>query len=93
MAPRRIVADAKFKRAMERLGSPNAAALVRRVARQLANKPHSAPALDGADVRVLRTRSYAGYPALRLFYTFDAHAVYLLDVQQYDELTASVEGA
>lgn len=93
MAPRRIVADAKFKRAMERLGSPNAAALVRRVARQLADKPHCAPAVDGADVRVLRMRSYAGYPALRLFYTFDAHAVYLLDVQQYDELTASVEGA
>lgn len=92
MTPRNLTADPRFKRALARLGSANAAALVRRVARRLALHPHRATTVLAGGIHMLRMRSYPAYPALRLFYTYDAHTVYLLDVQRYDELVEG-EGA
>lgn len=86
---RRIVVTAPFRRALRRLGSPAAEAFVRSVARSIAQRPEHAPQVTGTDVRVLRTRSYAGLPALRIFFTSDAQAVYLLDVTPYDELSVT----
>jgi hypothetical protein len=91
MPPRRLIADAKFQRAVKCLGSRGAEALVRQLARRLAEQPQCGTRVSATDVHQLLTRSHAGYPALRLFYTFDAYAVYLLHVERYDELTASVE--
>jgi len=42
--------------------------------------------LPGSRIRALRSHSYGRYPALRLFYSFDEEAVYLLYVEPYDEL-------
>ncbi len=90
--PRRLIADAKFQRAVKGLGSRAAEALVRQLARRIAEQPLCGTQVSATDVYILLTRSHAGYPALRLFYTFDAYAVYLLHVERYDELTTSVEG-
>ncbi len=53
------------------------------------NYPQSAPTLRDNDIRILKTRSYGAYPALRLFYAIDAEAVYLLYIEHYDELLRS----
>jgi predicted acylesterase/phospholipase RssA len=82
MPPRRIIADPTFQRAMKRLGSGNVRTLVRYLARFACERPEHGTPVNGTDVYLLRTRSHDGYPALRLFYTFDAYAVYLLNVER-----------
>lgn len=84
---RRVVALDEFEVSLQDLGSHGAARLVHALARHIAGNPERAPSLDGMNVRVLKTKSYGDHPALRLFYTFDAHAVYLLHVERYDELS------
>ena len=42
------------------------------------------PAL-GAGIHVLKTRSYGGFVALRLYYWMDDEDVLLLEIQRYDE--------
>ena len=68
------------------LGSQSAAGPVRSVARQLASAPEWGMPVHGSALYLLRTRSHAGYPALRLLNTFDVYTVYLLNVEPYDEL-------
>jgi hypothetical protein len=93
MPPRRIIADAAFQRALRRLSDGRADAVVRHLARRLAESPERGTPVPGTDVYLLRTRTHGSYPALRLFYTFDVYAVYLLNVERYDELTASDAGS
>lgn len=49
---------------------------------------HPGPVRNPPDreLHVLRSRSYQSYPALKLFYSVDAEAVYLLWIEAYDEL-------
>ena len=44
------------------------------------------PVLLNGTMRLFRARAYARYPALRIFYTYDDTAVYLLYVDLEDEL-------
>lgn len=84
---RRIVTLAEFEECVTGLGSPATARLVRALAHSIAENPTRAPRLDRLNVHVLRTRSDANHPALRIFYAFDEYAVYLLHVDRYDELS------
>jgi len=86
---RRIVATAPFRRALRGLGSPGAEAFVRSAARNIAQRPEHAAEVERTDVRVVHMRGYGGLPALRIFFTFDAQAVYLLDLRPYDELSVA----
>ena len=47
--------------------------------------PESAPAMPGMGIRVIKTRSYEGFPALRLFYWIDDEDIFLLEIERYVE--------
>jgi len=85
-APRRIVLNADFEDALTQFAPQTANRLIRPLLRSIAENPTCAPALNGSHIRVLRTRGYAGHPAVCLYYAFDAEAVYPLFVEPYDEL-------
>lgn len=55
------------------------------IERRIAAAPDRNPVLRG-NQRLFRARAYARYPALRVFYTYDDTAVYLLYVDLDDEL-------
>lgn len=84
--PRRIVTFDDFDRAAAELAVPAADRMLSALIQSIAADPYRFPTLAGLTVRVLRSRSYGPYPALRIFYTFDEEAVYLLHVEMYDEL-------
>lgn len=84
---RRIVTVDAFPRSLEALGSaPETASVVKALVLRATSQPENAPMLRQSRIRAVRSHSYGRYPALRLFYWFDAEAVYLLYVEPYDEL-------
>jgi len=90
-APRRIVPGTDFPTDLAALGSASAEALVRALTAHIALRPDCGATLHDTTFRVLHTRSYAEYPALRLYYKYDHLAVYLLAVDRYDELAEGRE--
>ena len=85
--PRRLVADDDFETAVDALGSPEAKRIAHALVRSIGDDPERhTTAFSDLTVRVLRSRALGEYPALRIFYSFDASAVYLLHVELYDEL-------
>ena len=88
---RRIITVARFDQALVALESPAAARLAGMLARYLAATPEREPVVDGVGVRVLHCRAYAEYPALRLFYGYNDDALYLLDLEEFDELAVMEE--
>jgi hypothetical protein len=84
---RRIVAHDDFETALVSFGSPEAEHLARALAAYIAEDPgRHTSAFSGLAVRVLRSRAWGTYPALRIFYTYDEEAVHLLHIEVYDEL-------
>jgi tetratricopeptide (TPR) repeat protein len=81
---RRIERLAEFEAALVPLGI-DAYFLVNMIEQELAAAPERNPVVRG-DVRMVRARGYARYPALRIFYKYDAGTVYLLSVEPGDEL-------
>jgi hypothetical protein len=81
---RRIVHGQEFESALARLGTP-ANHYVDMLETYIAEDPGRSPVQTGK-VRLLRVRAYDVYPALRIFYTYDEDAVYLIHVDLDDEL-------
>ena len=66
--------------------APETAEVARALEALAAARPFAAPVQPGTLVRVVRTLPYGLYPALRLFYSVDAHAVNLLWIERYDAM-------
>ena len=81
---REIVRLDDFEAALAALG-PRASLYVALLQQRIAATPDRNPVLRN-DTRLFRARAYARYPALRIFYTYDDAAVYLLHVDLDDEL-------
>ncbi|MGZ5441454.1 MAG: hypothetical protein ACXW5U_07195 [Thermoanaerobaculia bacterium] len=81
---REIVRLDDFEAALGSLG-PGAHLYVALLEQRIAATPERNPVLKNG-LRILRARAYARYPALRIFYTYDDAAVYLLHVDLDDEL-------
>jgi hypothetical protein len=85
----RVIVPLKdFNQALAALDAHVPLTLVRDVACRIAFRPSCAPAVHGADMRVLHTRGYAQYPAFSLFYKFDDRTIYLTHIELRDELEA-----
>ena len=65
---------------------PNAEAVATALEHHAATHPCAVPPYPGTIVRVLRTHRYAGFPALRLFYSVDEGAVRFLWIEEWDEM-------
>ena len=84
---REIVPHDEFETALVSLDSPEAKRLAHDLAQYIGADPERhTSAFPGLAVRVLRSRGWGSYPAMRIFYTFDHEAVYLLRLELYDEL-------
>jgi hypothetical protein len=85
---RRIVTVPGFDLSVAGLGG---SAEVREVVKALIARaeryPENAPRLPGLEARVVKSRSYGDYPALRLLYRVDEETIYLYEVASYDELS------
>ena len=81
---REIVRLDDFEAALASLG-PGASLYVALLEQRIAATPQRNPVLRNG-MRLFRARAYARYPALRIFYTYDDAAVYLLHVDLDDEL-------
>lgn len=82
---REIVRGEEFEAALAALGT-GANLYAAMLEQRIAAAPERNPVLEGYQMRLFRARSYARYPALRIFYMFDDEAVYLLYVDLDDEL-------
>ena len=67
-------------------GSPETRELLHALLRRVERQPENAPTLPGQGTRVLKTRTYGSYPAVRLLYMAVGQTIYLFDVGFYDEL-------
>lgn len=84
---RRIVTDDAFRECLLALGtSPEIEEVVQALVLRATSRPERARPIPGSDLRVLRSRSYGPYPALRLFYEFDDAEVRLRWIEEWDEL-------
>lgn len=54
----------------------------------VAERPDSGTVIPGTIVRVLHSRRYGPFPALRLYYSVAAGVVHLLWIEHYDEMEA-----
>jgi hypothetical protein len=52
----------------------------------LARHPERYPKIPGTMLRVIKTPVYTGAPSLRIFFTFDEHAVHLIHVEFCDDV-------
>ncbi len=82
---REIVRGEDFESALAVLGT-GANLYAAMLEQRIAAAPERNPVLVGHRMRLFRARSYARYPALRIFYMFDDDAVYLMYVDLDDEL-------
>ncbi len=82
---REIVRGEDFESALAALGT-GANLYAAMLEQRIAAAPERNPVLVGHRMRLFRARSYARYPALRIFYMFDDDAVYLMYVDLDDEL-------
>jgi len=71
--------------------APETAQVARSLEALAAARPFAAPVQPGTLVRVIKTLPYGPYPALRLFYSVDAHAVNLLWIERYDAIEGGAE--
>ena len=71
--------------------TPEARAVVAMLVQRATARPESAPPMPGTKVRIIRSYSHPGYPALRLFYSLKGETVYLIEVLPWDELTDDLE--
>lgn len=53
-----------------------------------AERPDAGVGIPGTVIRVLHSRRYGDYPALRLYYSVSAGVVHLLWIEEYDEMEA-----
>ena len=84
---RRVIAIPAFYESLLRLDASEATVkagtlLLLRAVRHSASS-ELLPEMEG--IRVLKTRSYSGFPALRLFYWADDRDLLLLEIERYDE--------
>lgn len=49
-------------------------------------RPDAAELLSGTNVRAVYSLRIPGYPSLRLFYSIDATTIYLLYIEEFDDL-------
>jgi hypothetical protein len=47
--------------------------------------PENGETLSASSVRVMKAHGYGPFPPLRIFYWFDDHDIYLLDIDPYGE--------
>ena len=70
------------------LECPHARWMVEELAVWVVGHPDYAPPVDGTRIRVLETAGYAPFPAVRLVYSFNDAAVFLLHFELYDPFVA-----
>ena len=66
--------------------NPRIARIVDSLVRKAVQSPHEQKPEPGKTIRIWRVEAFDGVPAVRLFYDVDPWAVYLLDVETFDEL-------
>lgn len=83
----RIVMVPGFEASIAALGdSPEVSQVVKVLLAQAVNHPYRAPRLDGYEARILKSRSYGNYPALRLLYRVERDVIYLYEIGPHPEL-------
>lgn len=66
--------------------SPETRAVVKRLIGRARNWPEGAPEIDDIGARVLRSRPWGDYPAIRLLYGLEDGVVFLYHIEKYDPL-------
>lgn len=83
----RIVSMPGFDVSVAALGdTAEVRAVVRALIGHVSRSPYDVPKVPGREVRVIKSRSYGPYPAIRLLYRVVQDTVYLYEAGFYDEL-------
>jgi len=89
-----IVATSRYHRSREALGdAPEAHPIADALEATAAGAPDAGVVIPDTIVRVLHSRSYGNFPALRLYYSVAGWVVHLLWIEPYDELEGDAPGA
>jgi hypothetical protein len=84
---RRIVRTALFEDCLSTLeDSPETRAVVQRLIERARTWPEGAPEIADIGARVLRSRPWGRYPAIRLLYGFEDGIIFLYHIENYDPL-------
>lgn len=85
---RRIVTAPGFDLSVAALGdTAEVRQIVKALIARAERQPENAPKLAGLEARVVKSRSYGTYPAIRMLYRVEGDTIYLYEVAFYDELT------
>jgi hypothetical protein len=71
--------------------APGVRQVLRKLVEQAATRPDEARVLTRTNARCVRSPGTAEHPPIRLYYSVDATTIYLLHVEEYDELDDSDE--
>jgi hypothetical protein len=83
----RAVAFPSYHRSREALGdAPGTLQIAETLEAHAVERPDAGSAVPGTVVRVLRTRRYGAFPALRLYYSVAEGVVHLLWIEEWDEM-------
>ena len=66
--------------------SPVVPALIRALIGRATARPEEAEVLAGTNARAVYNERLPGYPRLRLFYSIDDTTIYLLHIEDFDDL-------
>jgi hypothetical protein len=84
-----VVAISRYQRARAALGdTPETRRIADALEASVAERPDAGVVIPGTIVRVLHSRRYGAFPALRLYYSVAEGAVHLLWIEHYDEMEA-----
>ena len=83
------VAMPPYRRSRAALGdAPETERIADALVTSAAARPDSGIVIPGTVVRVLHSRRYGNFPALRLYYSVGEGVVHLLWIEHYDEMEA-----
>jgi hypothetical protein len=82
-----VVAVAPYHHSRAALGgAPETNRIADALVDAVAERPDSGSAIPNTAVRVLHSRRYGNFPALRLYYSVAGGVVHLLWIEHYDEI-------
>lgn len=86
-ARRRVIAVTGFLESADALGgTPEVSLVIDALIKRAVSRPEAGAVIPGFKARMIKSRSYGIYPALRLIYALENDVVSLYDVSTYDEL-------
>ena len=88
--PKRVVEIPVFGKSVAAYArTPEARTVVAFLVKRATSFPEAAPALPDCNLRVATSTSFGSHPALRLFYSVEEEAIFLIEIGPWDELEDS----